>query len=82
MTTVTHHPDLWFEDGNIILVAGETGFCVHRGVLARKATVFDDMLNASSPADDEMVGIIPSVKLSDTPEDIALLLDTIYNGMK
>ncbi|KAG9312479.1 hypothetical protein JVU11DRAFT_6865 [Chiua virens] len=35
--------DLWFPDGNIVLVAGSAAFKVHRGQLARHSEVFKDM---------------------------------------
>ena len=35
--------DIWFSDGNIVLVAGSAAFKVHKGQLARHSEVFKDM---------------------------------------
>jgi len=34
--------DIWFPDGNIVLVAGSAAFKVHRGQLERHSEVFKD----------------------------------------
>lgn len=39
------HETLWFEDGNIVIITGNIGFRVYRGVLARKSAVFRDLFN-------------------------------------
>ncbi|RPD58519.1 hypothetical protein L226DRAFT_614693 [Lentinus tigrinus ALCF2SS1-7] len=46
----TRDKDFWFEDGTIILVAGNTEFRVYRGHLARRCDVFKDMLSFPQPA--------------------------------
>ena len=35
--------DIWFSDGNIVIVAGSAAFKVHRGQLERHSEVFKDM---------------------------------------
>ena len=35
--------DIWFPDGNVVLVAGSAAFKVHRGQLERHSEVFKDM---------------------------------------
>ncbi len=47
------HPEIWFNDGNIILVAGGTAFRVYRGLLAAQSIVFCDMFSSSTPRPDE-----------------------------
>ena len=52
LANLEHHPEFWFEDGNIILIAQHTGFRIFRGLLAVQSTVFADMfVAASSQAD-------------------------------
>ena len=65
----------WLEDGNIVLLAGQTAFRIYKGLLARQSTVFRDMFVASHPA----TGLTcdascPTVRLSDSPEDLRALL--------
>ncbi|KAJ7718953.1 hypothetical protein DFH07DRAFT_784761 [Mycena maculata] len=48
-------PGLWFEDGSLIIQAGDCQFRVYRGVLAKRSSVFQDMLSFPQPADAELV---------------------------
>ena len=63
-----------FDDGSIVLVAGNTGFRVYRALLAAQSTVFADMFSSSSPDVDEIVDKCPVVYLSDSPKDLAHFL--------
>lgn len=74
---------LWFDDGNVVLVAEKTGFRVHRSVLARHSDVFRDMFLISQPEpplNDEAKGcpIVPLV--DDGAEDVATILGILYDG--
>lgn len=72
-----------FEDGNIALVAGTTAFKVHRGVLSRKSDLFKDLLSLPQPPDSVQYWEgLPVVPLMDSAEDVAILVDAIYNGAK
>ncbi|KAI0783929.1 hypothetical protein BC629DRAFT_1518200 [Irpex lacteus] len=42
---LVRHQHLWFEDGNVVLVAETTGFRVYRGLLARHSEIFHDMFS-------------------------------------
>ncbi|PSR72331.1 hypothetical protein PHLCEN_2v11779 [Hermanssonia centrifuga] len=78
------HEGLWFEDGNIILIAEETAFRVHRGVLSLHSEVFRNMFLVPQPSDvveggSTMLGLgCPFVRLHDTPEDLAMFLSILY----
>lgn len=83
----TVEPDLWFEDGNIILVSAQpnpTGFRVHRSLLARNSEFFRDMFQLARPEDD--VGGLESstglqctvLPLMDSAPDIQTFLNMIY----
>ena len=65
-----HDREFWMEDGNMVLVCGNTAFRVYRGLLASQSTVFADMLASSSPAAGETYEGCPVVRLSDAPEDM------------
>lgn len=74
-----HDAELWFEDGNIVLVsAGGVAFRVYRGLLAAQSTVFADMLASSSSREDETVDGSPTVRLSDSPEDLRHFLRVLF----
>lgn len=64
--------DLWFHDGNIIILAGGFGFRVHRGQLRRHSEVFADMLGL--PISDDRV------RLHDAPSDVYHFLKALYDG--
>ncbi|KAI1795320.1 hypothetical protein LXA43DRAFT_1090970 [Ganoderma leucocontextum] len=68
------HPEIWFDDGNIVLVARETAFRIYRGLLAGQSTVFSDMFVSSTSSPDETFDGCPVVHLSDSPHDLAHLL--------
>lgn len=72
----------WFEDGNIVLVTGDTAFRVHRGILAKSSAVFKDLFELSQPTDGDTIEGCPTIPLSDTPTDVSGLLDALYHGVK
>ena len=74
LNNLTHHDEFWFEDGSIILVAGNTGFRVYRALLAAQSTIFADMFSSSSSGVEEIVDQRPVVYLSDSPKDLAHFL--------
>ena len=58
-TAWNRHPEFWFADGSIILLAHDVLFRVHKSFLARHSLVFRDMfslpqpsLESSSPSND------------------------------
>ena len=67
-------PTLWFDDGNIVLVARNTAFRIYRGLIASQSTVFSDMLVSSCASADETFDGCPTVQLSDSPEDLTHFL--------
>ncbi|EKM61521.1 uncharacterized protein PHACADRAFT_248191 [Phanerochaete carnosa HHB-10118-sp] len=78
------HSQLWFDDGNIVLLADNLAFKVHRSLLGRHSIVFKDLFELSQPSasvDEQMDGV-PLVKLHDSPHELADLLDVIYNGTR
>lgn len=76
------HPELWWEDGNVILVTEKTGFKVHRSIVSRKSSVFNDMFAVSGTSTQDTFEDIPIVHLSDNAEEFAYFLDAMYNGMQ
>ncbi len=73
----------WFEDGNVILVAGDTRFRVYQGLLAAQSPVLAHLFSSSSLLVDtsttEEIGSDPGdpclvIHLSDSPEDLRHML--------
>ena len=83
------HPEMWLEDGNLVLVASHTtAFRVHRSVLARHAAVFADMFSLPQPPRD--VGVAeteskdtyqgcPVVFLTDAAAETRCFLKAIHD---
>ena len=88
---------LWFEDGNVVIVAEESGFRVHKGILSRHSAVFVKVLEHPSSVDsdalvDELGLVIDAdntkiegnvvVHVSDSTHDFGHLLRTFYDGFE
>ena len=74
--------EVWFEDGNVIVVADDTAFKVHRGVLSLHSEVFRDMFALATPdfsGYSPVVTTCPVVHLSDTANEIETLLGIMYS---
>ncbi|KAL1951342.1 hypothetical protein VTO73DRAFT_491 [Trametes versicolor] len=81
---VVHDPDFWFEDGNIVIVAQDTAFRVHRGILARRSEMFSGMFAVPQPeneADIEKIDGCPMVRVQDSLHDFKHFLRALYDGM-
>ena len=79
---IVPHADLWFEDGNVVLVAGQCGFRVHKSILARKSEIMKDLFSLAQPLGGETFENCPVVRLADEAELIAAFLDLLYNRPK
>jgi hypothetical protein len=75
-----HVQELWFDDGNIVIQAGNRQFRVYRGVLAARSTVFQDMLSFPQPPDSELVEGCPLVQLHDSTAEVTVLLKAIFDS--
>ncbi|CDO75242.1 hypothetical protein BN946_scf184633.g1 [Trametes cinnabarina] len=77
--------ELWFEDGNLVLVAGDTEFKVYRGPLIAHSDVFKDMLSLPQPGEDRQPGHLardfcPVIPLYDSPDDLRYVLRVFVPG--
>lgn len=78
-----HHNDLYFPDGNLVLITDRKAFRVHSGILARHSEVFRDMLTVAGSAEsEERYDGTPVVHMIDAAEDLELLLKMLYDGCK
>ncbi|KIJ32817.1 hypothetical protein M422DRAFT_52680 [Sphaerobolus stellatus SS14] len=71
-----HHPDLYMQDGTLILLAEDTVFRVYPGLLAMHSEVFRGMSTISDhlPEEIEIYDGYPVVRLTDDAEDLAQFL--------
>ncbi|KAH9929673.1 uncharacterized protein B0H18DRAFT_873780 [Fomitopsis serialis] len=88
-----HHPDLYFDDGNVVLSGrAQDGsvqyFRVHHSVLCRHSPVLADMfalppLRASSSRDvlEETYDGVLHVQMPDSAEDLASFLGVLYDPL-
>ncbi|KAF5351771.1 hypothetical protein D9756_007750 [Leucocoprinus leucothites] len=74
-----HHGDLSFEDGNVALLAANTAFFVHRGVLSRHSPVLAEAMATLDPAIE--VSGCPLLTLDENPDDLAHFLYALYDGV-
>ena len=69
---------VWFDDGNVFLVAEATAFRIYRGVLMDVSEVFRDMFMIPQPPDAERWEDYPVVHLSDTAADLNHVLSVLF----
>ncbi|KAI6120167.1 hypothetical protein EDD16DRAFT_903628 [Pisolithus croceorrhizus] len=64
------HLEPWFDDGNIVLVAGGQCFKVYRGTLSMHSPIFKDMFSCPNPPDQgEMIEGCAVVQLQDSASE-------------
>ncbi|KAJ7612084.1 hypothetical protein FB45DRAFT_803361 [Roridomyces roridus] len=73
-----HDAELWFDDGNLVIQAGNSQFLVHRGILSARSPVFKDMLSFPQPPDSELVEGRPLVRFPDSEKEVAVFLKAIF----
>lgn len=73
--------DIWFRDGNVVLVASGFAFKVHKGQLSRHSEIFQDLFGVPQPQDQPLFDGCPFVELHDTPSDVLHLLRALYDGL-
>ncbi|KAF7305522.1 hypothetical protein HMN09_00805100 [Mycena chlorophos] len=74
MLSFKQQSDLWYSDGNLIIVAGTRGFRVYAQFLAAKSRTFAEM----RPTD--VVEGVPAVQLNDSEEDADQFLKAIFDA--
>lgn len=67
--------DPWFDDGNIIIRAGNKRFKVWKSVLSAHSVVFHDMFSLPQPA-----GAVDEVTLTDDPDVLQCMLSSLCCG--
>ncbi|KAG1735095.1 uncharacterized protein EDB91DRAFT_1145192 [Suillus paluster] len=77
--TAVKHTDLYFNDGNIVILAGTSYFLVHRGLVSRHSEVLDQLMRSmdNAPAFEGC----PVLILPDQSIDIEHFLKALYDGI-
>lgn len=73
--------DFWFLDGNIVIIAGQAAFKVHRGQLERHSEVFNGLFSVPQPAEQDLLDGCLWVELHDRPSDVFYFLSALYDGL-
>ncbi|KIJ32799.1 hypothetical protein M422DRAFT_265282 [Sphaerobolus stellatus SS14] len=76
----TRHPNLYYEDGTIVLLAKATLFRVYYGILSRECEVFRG--TSQLLEDRETHDGCPLVRLEDDPELLAYFLQTLMGQIE
>lgn len=85
LKSLTNDAELWFRDGNVIMIAEDVAFRVHRGVLSRHSGTFRGLFKTSRPADldaDLKVDGCPVIPVQDSAHDFKHLLHVLYDGLE
>jgi BTB/POZ domain len=80
-SNMTRHPELWFDDGSVVLHVEKTLFRVHRSTLATHSTVFSDMFRIPQPPDQDAIEGCTVIKLPDSLDDVESLLKALYDPL-
>ena len=83
---LTHSPDLWFDDGSVVLHVESTLFKVHRSILSSNSEVFCGMFSVPQPPtnmniSDGVIDGCPVVHLPDHAMDWTHVLKALYDAM-
>ncbi len=83
LSTTTISDAFWFEDGNIVLIAANVAFKVHRGQLSRHSEVFEGLFDLPQPPQevDDVYDGTPFVELHDSAQDVGYFLGALYDGL-
>jgi hypothetical protein len=74
-------PSLSFEDGNVAVLAGKYYFLVHQGFLARHSEHLANLIRDNCSRPTMTLEGRPVLHLPDSPDDISLLLHSMYDGL-
>lgn len=74
----SRHPELCFDDGNVVILAGSTYFIVHQGPLSRHSPVFQNLIEELSLKEPPRIEDLPALVVSYTAEEMSHLIRTLY----
>ena len=62
--------EFWFDDGNIVIIAGDTAFRLYQGVLSSVSPAFKNLFSDARPEDTDTMDGCPIVRLYDSPTEL------------
>ncbi|KAJ7270066.1 hypothetical protein B0H12DRAFT_823555 [Mycena haematopus] len=71
--------NIWYDDGSVVLQAGNTQFRVHWAILAKHSPFFHQMRGLPQPPNQPSVDGCPLVELPDASIDVEFLLEALYS---
>src|SRR6266404_2961514 len=71
---IQRRPSISFEDGNLAILTGKSYFLVHRGFLSRQSGYLAELCKETYSRPTTTLEGRPVLRLSDSPDDISLLL--------
>lgn len=78
--TLSKAADVWFDDGNLLVVVGEKHFSVYAGILSAASPIFRDIVQVSKNSQQDHIDGRPVVHLTgDSAEDISFLLKAVHD---
>lgn len=77
--TLRRSEHLWYDDGNVVLVAENVAFKVHRSILSNCSDVFRDMFELAQLGTSSIFDGTPTVELSDDAGDLVHILNVLYS---
>ncbi|THH16576.1 hypothetical protein EW146_g4071 [Bondarzewia mesenterica] len=81
LPSTNRYPFLCFEDGNLAILAEQSYFLVHRGVLHHHSTYLDQLVNALNHESGDNLEGRPVLCLQESAKDIFLFLSALYDGL-
>lgn len=79
--SIQRRPSISFEDGNLAILAGKSYFLVHRGFLCRHSEYLAELSRDSYSRPTMTLEGRPVMRLSESPDDVSLLLHAMYDGL-
>ncbi|TFK22935.1 hypothetical protein FA15DRAFT_671032 [Coprinopsis marcescibilis] len=78
-TPPVRSPEMWLDDGSVVLQAENVQFRVHRTILARNSGIFRDLFMVPQPKGEPSLEDCPIVLLPDSAEDVKHMLVSLYD---
>lgn len=73
--------DVWYADGNIILIAKNVGFRVYSGILREQSRALADMLSqVPPPAESATYEGCPIIWIPEDPRELSYFLKALHNS--
>ncbi|KAJ7473691.1 hypothetical protein B0H11DRAFT_1340731 [Mycena galericulata] len=77
---LVHSPNVWFDDGTVVLQAETTLFRVYRGVLIAQSPIFSDTFAIPQPSALDVYQGCPLIELHDSARDLELFLMATHHA--